>query len=105
MATWVKKLDAVTLFVEDLAEAKAVYQRVFDLPVGFSNGDLAVLRPKGQVERKWSMLGHGGGTAAEARTASPAKRGSSMGGQGVAGAKLPATEPCKVGAYLLSRRP
>jgi catechol 2,3-dioxygenase-like lactoylglutathione lyase family enzyme len=44
MKAWPKKIEAVTLFVEDLARAKAFYIEVFGLPVVFENEDSAVCR-------------------------------------------------------------
>ncbi len=37
MTEWKKGVGAITLFVEDVPEAKAFYQRVFDLPVVFED--------------------------------------------------------------------
>ena len=42
MASWVKGIDAITLFVEDLAAARQFYQDVFDLPVAFEDPNSAV---------------------------------------------------------------
>ena len=42
--SWVQGIDAITLFVEDLAAAKQFYQRVFDLPVAFEDDDSAVFK-------------------------------------------------------------
>jgi catechol 2,3-dioxygenase-like lactoylglutathione lyase family enzyme len=39
---WVKGIDAITLFVEDLAAAKAFYLDVFGLPVQFEDPNSAV---------------------------------------------------------------
>jgi catechol 2,3-dioxygenase-like lactoylglutathione lyase family enzyme len=39
--SWVKGIKAITLFVEDLAAAKAFYQKIFALPVVFE-GDTSV---------------------------------------------------------------
>jgi catechol 2,3-dioxygenase-like lactoylglutathione lyase family enzyme len=44
MADWPGPIGAVTLFVEDLATCTAFYQRVFDLPVHFSDDDSAVFQ-------------------------------------------------------------
>ncbi len=44
MQPWATKIEAVTLFVEDLAKAKAFYQEVFGLPVDFENDNSAVFR-------------------------------------------------------------
>jgi lactoylglutathione lyase len=40
--TWAKSIFAVTLVVENLAEAKAFYQKVFDLPVDYEDQNSAV---------------------------------------------------------------
>ncbi|MGI9156544.1 MAG: VOC family protein [Marmoricola sp.] len=42
MASWANEIGAITLFVEDLRETKAFYQRVFSVPVMFEDGDSAV---------------------------------------------------------------
>lgn len=42
--SWAKGIFAITLFVEDLATAKAFYQRVFELPVEFEDENSAVFR-------------------------------------------------------------
>ena len=42
MDPWVKGIDAVTLFVEDLPAAKAFYIDVFGLPVAFEDPNSAV---------------------------------------------------------------
>ncbi len=39
-----KRIGAVTLFVEDLAEAKRFYQEVFELPVHFEDENSAVFQ-------------------------------------------------------------
>jgi catechol 2,3-dioxygenase-like lactoylglutathione lyase family enzyme len=39
---WAKRVDAITLFVEDLAGAKAFYQRAFGLPVFFEDDSSVV---------------------------------------------------------------
>ena len=44
MDPWPKRIDAVTLFVEDLDAAKAFYQDVFGLPIHFENADSAVFK-------------------------------------------------------------
>jgi catechol 2,3-dioxygenase-like lactoylglutathione lyase family enzyme len=41
---WPKSIAAITLFVEDLADAKRFYVKVFGLPVVFENDDSAVFR-------------------------------------------------------------
>jgi len=43
-AAWPKGIHAITLFVEDLAEAKRFYREVFGLPVVFETDDSAVFR-------------------------------------------------------------
>ena len=40
MTSWVKGIDAITLFVEDLAAAKAFYVEVFGLPVHYEDDEL-----------------------------------------------------------------
>ncbi len=42
MDAWVKGIDAITLFVEDLATATAFYVEVFGLPVAFEDPNSAV---------------------------------------------------------------
>ena len=42
--SWAKGIFAITLFVEDLAIAKAFYQRVFDLPIEFEDDNSAVFK-------------------------------------------------------------
>ena len=44
MTAWPKKIEAVTLFVEDLQRAKAFYQEVFGLRLVFEDGNSAVFR-------------------------------------------------------------
>ena len=44
MGTWVKVINAITLFVEDLPAAKAFYLDVFGLPVAFEDPNSAVFR-------------------------------------------------------------
>ncbi len=41
---WTPGIFAITLFVEDLAAARDVYERVFDLPVVFADANSAVFR-------------------------------------------------------------
>ena len=41
-SAWPKGVSAITLFVEDVAEAKGFYQEVFGLPVVFEDDDSAV---------------------------------------------------------------
>lgn len=41
---WPRDIFAITLFVEDLAAAKAFYQQVFGLPVEFEDGNSAVFK-------------------------------------------------------------
>jgi catechol 2,3-dioxygenase-like lactoylglutathione lyase family enzyme len=40
----VKKIDAITLFVEDLEESKRFYQDVFALPVSYEDANSAVFK-------------------------------------------------------------
>ena len=40
--TWPKGIHAITLFVEDLAAARAFYQRVFGLPIHYEDPDSTV---------------------------------------------------------------
>ena len=42
VASWPKRIGAITLFVEDLAAAKQFYVDVFGLPVTFEDDDSAV---------------------------------------------------------------
>lgn len=42
--TWATGIQAITLFVEDLDEAKRFYQDVFGLPIVFQTDDSAVFR-------------------------------------------------------------
>ena len=42
--TWAKDIYAVTLFQEDLAEAKAFYQQVFDVPVFYEDPNSCVFK-------------------------------------------------------------
>jgi catechol 2,3-dioxygenase-like lactoylglutathione lyase family enzyme len=44
MDPWPKGIGAITLFVEDLADAKRFYLKVFGLPVIFENDDSAVFK-------------------------------------------------------------
>jgi catechol 2,3-dioxygenase-like lactoylglutathione lyase family enzyme len=44
MESWVKGIDAITLFVEDLAVAKAFYLDVFGLPLHFEDPNSAVFK-------------------------------------------------------------
>ena len=44
MVSWAANIDAITLFVEDLAAAKAFYPTVFDLPVFFEDENSAVFK-------------------------------------------------------------
>ena len=41
-AAWPKRIDAITLFVEDLASAKQFYREVFGLPLHFEDDNSAV---------------------------------------------------------------
>ena len=42
--SWAQNLFAITLFVEDLDKAKQFYQKVFDLPIVFEDGNSAVFQ-------------------------------------------------------------
>jgi catechol 2,3-dioxygenase-like lactoylglutathione lyase family enzyme len=42
MGSWTGGITAITLFVEDLAEAKRFYQAVFDLPTQYEDENSAV---------------------------------------------------------------
>jgi catechol 2,3-dioxygenase-like lactoylglutathione lyase family enzyme len=42
--TWAKNIDAITLFVEDLAATKAFYVEVFGLPVHYEDANSAVFK-------------------------------------------------------------
>lgn len=42
--SWVKNISAITLFVEDLEEAKKYYQNVFGLPIFFEDPNSAVFK-------------------------------------------------------------
>ena len=44
MYSWPKRIDAITLFVEDLDLTKAFYRDVFGLPIHFENDDSAVFK-------------------------------------------------------------
>ena len=44
MESWPKGIGAITLFVEDLDDAKRFYQEVFGLPVHFEDDDSAVFK-------------------------------------------------------------
>jgi lactoylglutathione lyase len=44
MDSWANGIDAITLFVEDLAAAKAFYVEVFDLPVHYEDPNSAVFK-------------------------------------------------------------
>ena len=44
MGSWPAGISAITLFVEDLEEAKRFYREVFGLPVAFEDADSAVFR-------------------------------------------------------------
>lgn len=46
MDSWAREINAITLFVEDLATAKQFYQEVFGLPVAFEDDDSAVFKFK-----------------------------------------------------------
>ena len=42
MSVSLKKIDVITLFVEDLERSKSFYRNVFDLPIAFEDEDSAV---------------------------------------------------------------
>ena len=44
MTSWVKGIDAMTLFVEDLAATKAFYVEVFRLPVHYEDDNSVVFK-------------------------------------------------------------
>lgn len=44
MESWPRGMGAITLFVEDLDEAKQFYRRVFDLPIHFEDDNSAVFK-------------------------------------------------------------
>ena len=44
MDSWVRRIGAITLFVEDLAEAKRFYGEVFGLPIHFEDEASAVFK-------------------------------------------------------------
>lgn len=44
MSSWMKSIGTITLFVEDLANAKQFYQAVFDLPVIFEDNNSCVFK-------------------------------------------------------------
>ena len=44
MDPWPKRIDAITLFVEDLAASRQFYLDVFGLPIHFENDDSAVFK-------------------------------------------------------------
>lgn len=44
MGSWVSSIQAITLFVPDLQEAKRFYREVFDLPVYFEDAESAVFK-------------------------------------------------------------
>jgi catechol 2,3-dioxygenase-like lactoylglutathione lyase family enzyme len=44
VASWPKGIDAITLFVEDLAATREFYLNVFDLPLAFEDNDSAVFK-------------------------------------------------------------
>ena len=41
---WLKGINAITLFVEDLDHTKQFYQRVFGLPIVYEDGDSTVFK-------------------------------------------------------------
>jgi catechol 2,3-dioxygenase-like lactoylglutathione lyase family enzyme len=44
VGSWVKGIDAITLFVEDLPAAREFYQEVFHLPIFFEDDNSAVFQ-------------------------------------------------------------
>ena len=44
MTSWVRGIDAITLFVEDVATAKAFYVEVFALPIHYEDDNSVVFR-------------------------------------------------------------
>jgi catechol 2,3-dioxygenase-like lactoylglutathione lyase family enzyme len=76
---WAKRVDAITLFVEDLAGAKAFYQRAFGLPVffeddssvvfDFGNAVVNLLRTSSAIELVAPATP--GGAGADPRSSSP----------------------------------
>lgn len=44
MTEWKRGVGAITLFVEDVPEAKAFYQRVFDVPIVFEDESSAAFK-------------------------------------------------------------
>ena len=44
MGSWVKQIDAITLFVEDLPATKAFYLEVFGLPVHYEDPNSCVFK-------------------------------------------------------------
>jgi catechol 2,3-dioxygenase-like lactoylglutathione lyase family enzyme len=44
VGSWVEGIDAITLFVEDLALARQFYQEVFHLPIFFEDDNSAVFQ-------------------------------------------------------------
>ena len=44
LSSWAQSIFAITLFVEDLDEAKKFYQKVFSLPVVFEDGNSVVFK-------------------------------------------------------------
>lgn len=44
VAPWPKGIGAITLFVEDLTDAKRFYREVFGLPIHFEDDDSAVFK-------------------------------------------------------------
>jgi predicted enzyme related to lactoylglutathione lyase len=43
-SSWVERIEAITLFVEDLSATKEFYQVVFSLPLVFEDSDSAVFK-------------------------------------------------------------
>jgi catechol 2,3-dioxygenase-like lactoylglutathione lyase family enzyme len=44
LSSWATKIDAITLFVEELAATKAFYLEVFDLPIHYEDANSAVFK-------------------------------------------------------------
>jgi lactoylglutathione lyase len=44
MISWANNIEAITLFVEDLAATKAFYLEVFELPIHFEDDNSAVFK-------------------------------------------------------------
>jgi catechol 2,3-dioxygenase-like lactoylglutathione lyase family enzyme len=70
MDSWVTGIDAITLFVEDLAATKQFYLDVFGLPIHFENDDSAVFK-FGQTLINLLAVTEAPGLIAPATVASP----------------------------------